>query len=296
MTAATVFPAGYTVVPMTRAEADQLGGWAADEGWNPGLADIDVAWGSDPQAFIALRQDGVLAGGATIIAYEGTAGFLGLYIMRKDLRRKGLGRLFWQELLRRHAARLRPNAPIGLDGVFDMAPFYAADGFELLYRDLRYEGVAAGKATGDRADAAVLPLNKIAWDRLAAYDAAVSGIARPDFMRRWLNVSGGKGFAVLHRDGSVAGYGFARPCRSGYKIGPLYADDPASARHLLDTLLAEIAGAPVALDVPEPNPAALELVGERGLRQSFGCARMVRGEGMTPPTDRIFGVTSFEFG
>jgi hypothetical protein len=37
-------------------------------------------------------------------------------------------------------------------------------------------------------------------------------------------------------------------------------------------------------------------VEERGWRQSFGCARMVRGEGMTPPTDRIFGVTSFEFG
>jgi len=296
MTAANIFPPGYTVAPMTRAEADQLGNWAGEEGWNPGLADIDVAWGCDPQAFIALRQDGVLAGGATIIAYDAAAGFLGLYIMRRDLRRQGLGRIFWHELLRRHVARLRPNAPIGLDGVFDMAPFYAADGFKLLYRDLRYEGVAAGRAAGDRADVAVLPLDRIAWDKLAAYDAAVSGIARPDFMRRWLSVSGGKGFAMLHRDGSVAGYGFARPCRSGYKIGPLCADDAEIARQLLDRLLAEIAGAPVALDVPEPNTAALELVEERGWRQSFGCARMVRGEGMTPPTDRIFGVTSFEFG
>ena len=291
MTAAKSFPPGYTITPMTWEEADMLGNWAAEEGWNPGLGDIDVAWGSDPQAFIALRMNGELAGGATIIAYEGAAGFLGLYIMRKDLRRQGLGRLFWRELLRRHAARLRPGAPIGLDGVFDMAPFYAADGFTLLYRDLRYEGIAAGKA-----DAAAVPLDAIEWDRLAAYDAAISGIARADFMHRWLSVPGGRGFALPKADGSLGGYGFARPCRSGYKIGPLYADDAASAERLLETLLGAIAGSPVALDVPEPNAAAVLLAETRGWGQSFGCARMLRGGGNAAPTDRIFGVTSFEFG
>lgn len=291
MTAATAFPPGYVIAPMTRDEADMLGAWAAEEGWNPGLADIDVAWGCDPQAFIALRMNGQLAGGATIIAYEGGAGFLGLYIMRKDQRRQGLGRLFWRELLRLHAARLRAGAPIGLDGVFDMAPFYAADGFKLLYRDLRYEGIATGTA-----DADMVPLAAIKWEQLATYDAAVSGIARADFMRRWLGVLGGEGYALTRADGSLAGYGFARPCRSGYKIGPLYADDAATAERLLETLLAAIAGSPVALDVPEPNAAALRLVETRGWGQSFGCARMLRGGGNAAPTDRIFGVTSFEFG
>lgn len=32
MTAATAFPPGYMVAPMTRAEAEQLGNWAAEEG------------------------------------------------------------------------------------------------------------------------------------------------------------------------------------------------------------------------------------------------------------------------
>jgi ribosomal protein S18 acetylase RimI-like enzyme len=291
MTNANSFPPGYEVASMTRAEADQLGDWAAAEGWNPGLADIAVAWDSDPGAFIALRQEGVLAGGATIIAYEGAAGFLGLYIMRADLRRQGLGRIFWRELLRRHAARLKPGAPIGLDGVFDMAPFYAADGFKLLYRDLRYEGRAAGTADPD-----AVALAAIDWTRLAAYDAAVSGIGRAGFMRRWLTVPGGTGFALPRGDGSIAGYGFARPCRSGYKIGPLYADDAAGAGRLLETLLAAIAGSPVALDVPEANAAAVRLAETRGWRQSFGCARMLRGDCIAPPAARIFGVTSFEFG
>ncbi|HVJ34359.1 MAG TPA: GNAT family N-acetyltransferase [Terriglobia bacterium] len=288
---AAALPPGYAIAPMTRTEADTLGVWAAEEGWNPGLADIDVAWGFDPEAFIALRKEGALAGGATIITYGDAAGFLGLFIMRRDLRGQGLGRILWQELLRRQQARLKPAAPIGLDGVFDMAPFYAADGFQMLYRDLRYEGTASGIA-----DAAAVPLGEIGRDELDAYDAAVSGIARAGFMHRWLAVPGGKGFAFRQSNGSLAGYGFARPCRSGYKIGPLYADDATVAARLLETLLAAIAGAPVALDVPEPNAAALALVEKRGWRQSFGCARMARGTASTSETGRIFGVTSFEFG
>lgn len=291
MTGTNGLPPGYKIAPMTRAEADQLGVWAAEEGWNPGLADIDVAWSYDPGAFIALRREGALAGGATIIAYGGTVGFLGLYIIRRDLRRQGLGRHFWQELLRRHPARLQPGAPIGLDGVFDMAPFYAADGFTLLYRDLRYEGIAQGKA-----DAEAVALDRIGWDTVIGYDAAVSGLDRADFMRRWLNVPGGKGFALPGESGTIVGYGFARPCFSGYKIGPLYADTAEGADRLLETLLAAIAGAAVTLDVPEPNRPAVQLAEGRGWRQSFGCARMVFGAGSGSPISRVFGVTSFEFG
>ncbi len=95
----TKLPDGYTIAPMTRAEASVLESWAAAEGWNPGVADMDIAWASDPDAFIALRKDGELAGGGAIIAYGRKAGFMGLFIMRSDLRRQGLGRVLWHERL-----------------------------------------------------------------------------------------------------------------------------------------------------------------------------------------------------
>ena len=290
MTNPTELPTGYEIGPMTRSEASILESWAADEGWNPGVNDMDVAWEADPDAFIALRKDGKLAGGGTIIAYKGKAGFMGLFIMRKDIRRQGLGRILWRERLRRLRERLQPDAPIGMDGVFDMVPFYAAGGFKLLYRDLRYEGKADGTL-----DPAAIPLDEIGWANVAAYDLAVSGIDRPDFMRRWLSQPGGNGFAV-QRDDAVSGYGFIRPCRSGFKIGPLYADDAGIAERLLNSLLATVQGKPVALDVPEPNGPAVALAEERGWTQSFGCARMLYGPSATPPVDRVYGVTSFEFG
>ena len=285
-----ILPPGYTIGQMTRAEAETLGNWAAQEGWNPGLSDVDVAWTFDPDAFVAIRRDGEFAGGGVIIAYGREAGFMGLFIMRDDLRRQGIGRVLWHERLRRLRQRLEPGAPIGMDGVFDMAPFYEAGGFTYLYRDLRFQGEAGGQR-----DPAAVPLDQVAWPQLAAYDARVSGIRRPEFMRGWLTQPGGKGFAAL-QDGRLAGYGFLRPCRSGFKIGPLYSEHPEVARTLLDSLLSTIPGQPVSLDVPEPNTAALRIVNELGWTQSFGCARMVNGPPVAFPVSQVFGVTSFEFG
>lgn len=275
---------------MTRVEAGILDAWAAAEGWNPGLADIDIAWAYDPEAFIALKRGGDLIGGGAIIAYEREAGFMGLFIMRADLRQQGLGRVLWHERLRRLRARLRPDAPIAMDGVFEMAPFYEAGGFRYLYRDLRYQGEAHGTP-----DPAAIPLDQVPWPRLHAYDAQVSGLKREGFMRKWLSQPNGMGFAILE-DEAIAGYGFLRPCRAGFKLAPLYARDPPTARRLMGSLLAAVPGAQVQIDVPEPNADALTLVEELGWIRSFGCAHMVNGPAPDGPPVQMFGVTSFEFG
>ena len=283
-------PDGYRIDRMTRTEAGILNAWAAQEGWNPGLSDIDIAWAYDPDAFIAIRKDDALAGGGTIIAYDQNAGFMGLFIMRADLRRQGLGRVLWHERLRRLRARLKPDAPIGMDGVFDMVPFYETGGFTYLHRDLRYQGEGGGTC-----DAAAIPIDLASWAALTEYDARLSGIRRPGFLLGWLNQPCGTGYALM-RDDALAGYGYIRPCQNGHKIGPLYADTPAIARRLLDSLLSTIPGEAVSLDVPEPNAAALRMMADLGWTQSFGCARMVNGTAIACPIDQVFGVTSFEFG
>jgi hypothetical protein len=215
---------------------------------------------------------------------------MGLFIMRADLRRQGLGRVLWHERLNRLRARLRPDAPIGMDGVFEMVPFYEAGGFNYLYRDLRFEGAAYGAL-----DPAAIPLHQIPWPELAAYDVQVSGLSREGFMRAWLGQEGGHGLA-LREDGAIAGYGFLRPCRVGFKLGPLYASDPAIARRLLLSLLSAAQGSQVQIDVPEPNLAAMRLMNQLGWHNPFGCARMVHGTAPAIPIEQVFGVTSFEFG
>lgn len=53
--------------PMRHHEAAKLARWAVDEGWNPGKADISIAWETDRDAFIALRKGDDLLGRNNIL-------------------------------------------------------------------------------------------------------------------------------------------------------------------------------------------------------------------------------------
>jgi GNAT superfamily N-acetyltransferase len=283
-------PEGFAIDAMTREEAMLLGEWAAQEGWNPGLNDVAIAWSFDPAAFIALRHGDELVGGGCIISYRGAAGFMGLFIVRADYRGRGLGTILWHERLRRLRARLNPNAPIGMDGVFEMAPFYAKGGFEFLYRDLRYEGTASGEP-----DAGAVPLENVDFSKIDMHDRLHVEAPRTEFLWAWLTQPGGRGLALIE-DGQLTGYGFVRPCRVGYKAGPVFANNSACGKRLIHSLLSRVSGQQVQIDIPEPNKAAVRIVEALGWKRSFGCARMVQGPKSALPVQQIFGVTSFEFG
>lgn len=280
-----------TIGMMREIEVSQLIDWAADESWNPGLSDVGVAWGVDPEAFIAVRRSDELLGGGTIISYDGAFGFMGLFIVRPDLRGRGIGTSLWYQRRDRLVRRLNRGASIGMDGVFDMVPFYERGGFRLAYRDLRFEGVAVGGCS-DR----VTDLGAVPFAAIEQFDRRFVPAPRGRFLSAWLAQSGGVGAALLDRRGELRGYGYLRPCRRGYKVGPLFADEGSVAEEILDHLCGCISGEFVQIDVPEPNTAALEMVNRRGLVESFGCARMYLGPDPGLPTDNIFGVTSFEFG
>lgn len=283
-------PAGLSVGAMRREEADILAGWAADEGWNPGKADIGIAWATDPDAFIALRQGSELAGGGTIFSYDGRFGFMGLFIVRRELRGAGLGTQLWHYRLKRLQERLKPGASIGMDGVFAMVPFYERGGFALAYRDLRFEGIAQGTA-----DPQVCPLDPSLFASVEAVDRAYVPAPRSSFLRQWMFQPGAHAIGLMEKD-RLVGYGIARPARTGYKLGPVFAERADIAERLLNSLMAKIAGQQVQLDVPEPNEAGMRLARQFGLKEVFGCARMYCGADPKLPVQGIYGVTSFEFG
>ncbi len=275
---------------MRADELATLEQWAAQEHWNPGAADVRIAWEVDPDAFVAVREGGELIAGGTIMSYGGQFGFMGLFIVRGDLRGAGLGTALWTYRRDRLIGRLSPGSSIGMDGVFDMVPFYERGGFSLAYRDLRFEGTATGSA-----DASVADLRNVPFDAIDQYDRRHVPAPRSEFLRKWIAQPGAHGGALFEH-GQLVAYGMVRPCRIGFKVGPLFADNADLADRLLGHLFSLIDGEQVQLDVPEPNQSGLGLAQQHGLVESFGCARLYLGPHPALPVHRIFGVTSFEFG
>ena len=290
MPSPTLLPDGLAIGPMTPEEVAILGGWAADEGWNPGNADIGIAWHIDPEAFIALRRDGELVGGGTIFRHSPTFGFMGLFIVKAGLRRAGLGAPLWHYRRDLLLSRLAPGATIGMDGVFDMAPFYERGGFSLAYRDLRFQGIAHGTT-----DPAVRALTDADFGAIETIDRKHFPADRSAFLRRWVFQPGAHALGLFDRT-TLLGFGVARPALQGFKLGPVYAPSPETAERLLSSLMTPLAGQQVQLDVPEPNEAGTSLAQRFGLSEVFGCVRMYYGRAPDLPVRQIFGVTSFEFG
>lgn len=280
-----------TIRQMRRDELDTLVEWAADEGWNPGLDDADVFWKTDPQAFIAAELKGELAGGGSIVSYDGRYGFMGFFIVRKDLRGQGLGNHLWHARKQRLLARLTSPGTIGMDGVYEMQHYYAKGGFESIGRDIRYEGRGRLSDVQTRA----VRLENIPFELIDDYDQRHFPTPRTEFLKRWIKRPGGHAFGLLNEN-TLTGYAVMRPCRIGHKIGPLFADNATVANDLLSTLLAQIPGEPFFLDTPESNPDAIKLAEHYDMQPVFGCAKMILGPKPVLPDDEIYGITTFEIG
>ena len=259
--------------------------WAAAEGWNPGLHDAHCFYTADPEGFFLGLIDGVQIGCVSAVRYGSGFGFLGLYIVKAEHRGRGFGFALWRAALDHLGERV-----IGLDGVVAQQENYRKSGFRLAYRNVRRRGVGGGAAPGALTDLAAVP-----FDEIARYDGSVFSAPREAFLKPW--ISQPQAVALGAVDGqSLKGYGVLRACRQGFKIGPLFADDEETAERLFAGLLARAPGAPVFLDTPEANPAAVALAARHGMAPVFETARMFKNGSPEMGLDRCFGVTSFELG
>jgi GNAT superfamily N-acetyltransferase len=275
------------IAPATAEDVRLFADWAAAEGWNPGLADAPAFHATDPGGFLLGRLDGEPIASISIVRYDPGYAFLGFYIVRPEFRGRGFGLRIWQAAIDRGGDRV-----IGLDGVPGQQANYAKSGFVLARRNARYEGTAGGSAPED---GGIVPLATIPFEAVVAYDDGVFLVPRHQFLLRWLAMPGTASFGAMV-DGRLGGFGVVRPCRSGSKVGPLFADDASIAERLFAALRAAARPGPLFVDVPDPNGAGVALVTAHGFTPMFETARMYRGEAPVEPVDRIFGVTTFELG
>ncbi|WP_431283563.1 GNAT family N-acetyltransferase [Humitalea sp. 24SJ18S-53] len=272
---------------LTPTESQSVIDWAAAEGWNPGMADLDAFLAQDSGLFLGLEEDGVLQSVIAATRYGADFGFIGCYIARPEARGRGFGIAIWRAGMAQLAGRL-----VGLDGVVAQQDNYRKSGFALAWNNIRFGG------TPTRRDApanGVVDAGSVPFAAVAAFDRTVFPGPRDAFLRTWIATPGHIALAAV-ADGEVTGFGVIRPSREGHKIGPLTAQTPKVAEALLAALLARIPPGPVFWDVPQPHADAMRLAEAVGLVPGFETARMYKGPLPDLRMDRMFGIASLELG
>lgn len=276
------------VRPMSREDLDMVLDWAANEGWNPGIEDAECFLAADPDGFLMAYLEGEPVASISAINYDDSYAFLGCFICRPDQR----GQRAAFHVARAGLAHIGDRAA-GLDGVVDRQENYRALGFEFAHRNIRYGGVVDCAAPDDPR---LVEIDDSLIAELIAYDRPFNPAPRDAFIGCWLRRTETRRGVAFVGEGRVRGYGVIRGCRDGYKIGPLFADTPDIADLIFRSLAAQAALAPLFVDPPLPNGAAVSLAERFGMTRVFETGRMYRGPIPDLPLDRIFGITTFELG
>lgn len=289
----------FTIAEATAEDWDEVVGWTAAEGWNPGLGDAACFRPTDPEGFLVGRRGGRLVSAISLVAYSPDFAFLGYYLVHPEHRGTGLGIATWKAALPHASGRI-----IGLDAVPAQRGLYERAGFTAAYDNVRHTGrPRTGSGTdgaGSGTDGTVGTVEEVTpyhLDAISAYDSGCFPAERHAFLSRWLTAEGHTARVLLDASGHVTGYGVIRPAHRGLRVGPLFADTEAGAAALLDSLTAGLPdGAEISLDVPDHHAAALRLAASRGLTETSRCTRMYSGPAPYARTEAVWGTTSLELG
>ncbi|MGI9368465.1 MAG: GNAT family N-acetyltransferase [Ruegeria sp.] len=289
------FMTKYEIRALTAGELGDAVNWAGREGWNPGIHDAECFQTTDPAGFLGGFLDGEMIASVSAVNYDDAFSFLGFYIVRPEFRGSGHGLEIAQ-----HAIAHCQGRNMGLDGVVEQQDNYRKSGFSFAYNNYRFTGSVArilaklGQISTDQ----VSELRDVG-DDLKSYDRKLFPAPRDAFLQSWISAPSHISRAFLD-DGQIRGYVTLRPCQSGYKVGPLFADNPEIAQALLTTALNAVpkdhGNRDVFIDMPQPNAQAFALAEKLELEKVFETARMYSDHEPDIDLNRIFGVTSFELG
>jgi GNAT superfamily N-acetyltransferase len=271
---------------MSREEAEFAVEMAAAEGWNPGIHDGKLFYETDPEGFFIAEIEGRPVGCASAVAYDDSFGFFGLYVVKPEFRRRGIGMKLTEKCIGYLGER-----NIGLDGVVKNEKKYQkVMRFKSSYSNLRFECRGGGKVPDGLVEISAVP-----FDNLLEYDRRMFPAPRSGFLKKWIKQPDSYAFAKFEAE-KLRGYGIIRKCFKGYKIGPLFADDQSTAEKIFKALKASVPGETVYLDVPELNKKAMEIAEKYRMTIMFKTIRMYSLEKPDIKLDGIYGITSLELG
>ncbi|MEQ5868824.1 GNAT family N-acetyltransferase [Sagittula sp. NFXS13] len=261
-------------------------GWAAAEGWNPGVEDANAFLAADPDGVFVAEEDGAPVAAISVVNHSTDFAFLGLYLCLPEYRGRGIGLALWTYALAHAGSRT-----VGLDGVPAQQKNYRSSGFEPAGQTVRWQGVPPDVPTPPDLPLA-LPQD---LERMLALENAASGWAKPKFLSAWFQQCQTRATFVDGTSGIVT----VRLCQVGVKIGPLVAQNSDQARRLIAQAVVWAkahAAAQIVLDVPQSATGMTEICRQIGLEPGFETARMYRGPASPEAPKGFYAVATLELG
>ena len=272
-------PSTYVYRPMTAADLPSAHALSVQLKWPHRLEDWAMLQRVS-EGFVVL--DGERLIGSAFACPQGKYATIGLVIVSDYYQGKGIGRRL-MELALEACQSCTPMLNATLAG----APLYASQGFVEFGRVQQHQGQAQAPALEALADGEECrPLRAADQARQLELANAGSGLDRQAVLTDLFEVV--EHSVGIERNGQLRAFALLRPFGRGRCIGPVIAETPEQAKHLIAVLLAQVPDAFVRIDIPADNGLGewLELA---GLKQVDTVAQMA----LSTPPQAVNGIRQF---
>lgn len=206
----------------------------------------------------------------------------------------GIGKQMFREVM-----KLMGDRNVGMNSLSNRITFYTQFGWTIKSYTFHYNQGPVNPefiAEVPEGDFEVVSARDIKFDDVIAYDSEIHTVPRPIYISKWAKHQLANTYVAL-KSGRVVGYGVVRPSDEGYKMYPLYADDPKIAKALFCRLALHIpAGQILNFTQPVENDQANAFVVGNKLTSRFSMTRLYNKWNIPVDIKRVYSISTTEYG
>uniref|UniRef100_A0A131Z1M9 Acetyltransferase, GNAT family protein n=1 Tax=Rhipicephalus appendiculatus TaxID=34631 RepID=A0A131Z1M9_RHIAP len=201
---------------------------------------LETSWKMQPDSFlVAVSDDGEVFGTISMVKYSEDVVFLGLLVVREDMRHRRIGTELLKAGLEKAGTKNKfMRCILPLEPLFNRMNLFMVRSTVLLGRNEPVKVDASKMMVADTRGVSIKPFEKAFWDRLRKYDEVLMTVDRSQLLQAFMEEEGTLTDVALREDGSVAGYSVVQLMSDGsWYFYMLAADTQDLARMLIGSFL-----------------------------------------------------------
>lgn len=260
-----------------------------DAGWNQTEYDWTFMLEDEQNICVAAINDGKLVGTAMALNYSNRLSWLGMVLVDKNHRGKGISKSLLQYVFERCKTALK------LDATALGEPVYEKFGFLPEYTIARMINTKLD-AIHPHPNHLIKQASPTHIQVISALDEKVFGVDRSKLITYYVGQYPNKAW-ILEEENSIRGFALGRDGYRYHHIGPVIADTAEHAIALITQALEKLIGKPVVIDVLSDKPDVIKLLEKCGFIEQRRFVRMYKEENtFASDTEKIFAIAGPEFG
>jgi GNAT superfamily N-acetyltransferase len=262
------------------------------EGWNQTEKDWKLLVGNEQNVCLLAENEQKNIGTATAMNYSREVAWIGMVLVDKAYRGRGIGKMLISNILN----RLTSFKSIKLDATPVGQPLYEKLGFKNEY--LIHRMTTSSKKISQPFLSGITPVPVLVSDipEITALDTSIFGAERTSLVKSLISENPENSWCVK-RNGKITAFALGRSGRKYHQIGPVFASSLIETIVLISQTLLKLAGKPLVVDVPAEKVELINWLNSIGFVRERDFVRMYLNENScTGKPENQFLICGPEFG